>query len=67
MPGKHIANADFLLTFLTTESPIIGVIGGVADSGGNFTHEDGMDGEEWTERGAGVPRGTGVKYAVELG
>ncbi len=33
--------------------------------GENRTRDDGMDGEEWTERGAGALRGAGVKCAVE--
>lgn len=37
------------------------VVGGGAVCGGAFTHDDGMDGEGWTESGAGRPYGAGFK------
>lgn len=67
-PGKQKAVTDFFLMFLMIKSQIMSVVGGGGDGAGNCTHNDGMDGEELTERGIGVigyPRGTDVKCAVE--
>ena len=64
-PGKQKVAADFLLMFLTIESPIIRVVGGGVNGGQNFIRDDGGDGEGWTERGAGALLSAGVNCGVE--
>lgn len=60
-PGKQKVAADFLLMFPTIESPIMSVVGGEVVGGENYTRDEWISGEGWTESGAGALCDAGVK------